>query len=252
MSEAGAFQAEFSRALMAAAPSARPMGLDPAMAGRFAIYRNNVHRGLGDALIAAYPVVAKLVGEDFFRVMAQAFFRAEKARTGSLALYGAGFAEFIDGFDAAASVPYLSDIARLERARLEVLHEADEVVLDANSLAAFGDDLAACRFVAHSACRLVNSSFPIHAIWLRQQADQDGKEAAPVVQQTENILITRPGMTVRQIVLDDGGAVFARYLLDGMTVAEGYDAAIERDPQFDVTSAFAQLIAAGAFAGLRE
>jgi hypothetical protein len=59
-------------------------------------------------------------------------------------------------------------------------------------------------------------------------------------------------MTVRQIVLDDAGAVFARYLLDGMTVAEGYDAAIERDPQFDVTSAFAQLIAVGAFAGLRE
>ncbi|MBO9508460.1 DNA-binding domain-containing protein [Thalassospira sp. A3_1] len=252
MSEAGAFQAEFSRALMAADPSARPDGLDPAMAGRFAIYRNNVHRGLGDALIAAYPVVAKLVGEDFFRAMAQGFFRAEQARTGSLALYGAGFAEFIDGFDAAASVPYLSDIARLERARLEVLHEADEVVLDANSLAAFGDDLAACRFVAHSACRLVNSSFPIHAIWLRQQADQDGKEAAPVVQQAENILITRPGMTVRQIVLDDGGAVFARCLLDGMTVAEGYDAAIECDPQFDVTSAFAQLIAVGAFAGLRE
>ncbi|KZB50763.1 DNA-binding domain-containing protein [Thalassospira xiamenensis] len=250
MSEAGAFQAEFSRALMAADPSARPMGLDPTMAGRFAIYRNNVHRGLGDALIAAYPVVAKLVGEDFFRAMAQGFFRAEQARTGSLALYGAGFAEFIDGYDAAASVPYLSDIARLERARLQVLHEADEVVLDANSLAAFGDDLAGCRFVAHRACRLMNSSFPIHAIWVRQQADS--RQTKPIVQQAENILITRPGMTVRQIVLDDAGAVFARCLLDGMTVAEGYDAAIERDTQFDVTSAFAQLIAAGAFAGLRE
>lgn len=252
MSEAGAFQAEFSRALMAAVPSARPDGLDPAMAGRFAIYRNNVHRGLGDALIAAYPVVAKLVGEDFFRVMAQAFFRAEPTRAGSLALYGAGFAEFIDGFDAAASVPYLSDIARLERARLEVLHEADDAVLDVAALSVLGDELAACRFVAHSACRLVSSAFPVHAIWLRQQADHDSKEVTPIVQQAENILITRPGMTVRQIVLDDAGAVFARCLLDGMTVAEGYDAAIERDPQFDVTSAFAQLIAVGAFAGLRE
>lgn len=250
MSGAGGFQAEFSRALMAADPSARPMGLDPTMEGRFAIYRNNVHRGLGDALIAAYPVVAKLVGEDFFRAMAQGFFRAEPTRTGSLALYGAGFAEFIDGFDAAASLPYLSDMARLERARLEVLHEADEMVLDANSLAAFGGDLAACRFVARSACWLVNSAFPIHAIWMRQQVGSTQPE--PIVQQAENILITRPGMTVRQIVLDDGGAVFARCLLDGMTVADGYEAAIKCDPQFDVTSAFAQLIAAGAFAGLRE
>ena len=250
MSDVEAFQAEFSRALMAGDPSARPVGLDPAMAGRFAIYRNNVHRGLGDALMAAYPVVAKLVGEDFFRAMAQGFFRAEKTRTGSLALYGAGFADFVDGFDAAASVPYLSDIARLERARLEVLHEADDAVLDAGALAVFGDDLAACRFVARSACRLVSSAFPIHAIWGRQQADST--QAAPIVQQAENILITRPGMTVRQIVLDDAGAVFARCLLDGRTVADGYDAAIARDPQFDVTSGFAQLIAAGAFAGLRE
>lgn len=250
MSDAGAFRAEFSRALMAVDPSAQPVGLDPAMEGRFAIYRNNVHRGLGDALIEAYPVVAKLVGEDFFRVMAQGFFRAEQARTGSLALYGAGFADFIDGFDAAASVPYLSDMARLERARLEVLHEADDAVLDVAALSVLGDELAACRFVAHSACRLVSSAFPVHAIWLRQQADS--RQAEPIVQQAENILITRPGMTVRQIVLDDGGAVFARCLLDGMTVAEGYDAAIERDPQFDVTSAFAQLIAVGAFAGLRE
>ena len=252
MSEAGAFQAEFSRALMAADPSARPDGLDPEMAGRFAIYRNNVHRGLGDALIAAYPVVAKLVGEEFFRAMAQGFFRAEQARAGSLALYGVGFADFIDGFDAAASVPYLSDIARLERARLEVLHEADDVVLDAGVLATLGDDLATCRFVAHGACRLVRSAFPIHAIWVRQQADQNGKEAAPIVQQAENVLITRPDMTVCQIVLDEAGAVFARCLLDGMTVADGYDAAIECDPQFDVTSGFAQLIAVGAFTGLRE
>ena len=250
MSGAGAFQAEFSRALMAVDPSARPVGLDPAMAGRFAIYRNNVHRGLGDALIAAYPVVVKLVGEDFFRAMAQGFFRAEQARNGSLALYGAGFADFIDGFDAAASVPYLSDMARLERARLEVLHEADDTVLDAGALAALGDDLAACRFVARSACRLVSSSFPIHAIWLRQQVDST--QAEPIVPRPENVLITRPGMTVHQIVLDEAGAVFARCLLDGMTVADGYDAAIECDPQFDVTSGFAQLIAAGAFAGLRE
>lgn len=249
MSDAGAFQAEFSRALMAANPSARPEGLDPTMAERFAIYRNNVHRGLGDALIAAYPVVAKLVGEDFFRVMAQGFFRAEKTRPGSLALYGAGFADFIDGFEAASSVPYLSDIARLERARLEAIHAADEPVLDVGILANLPDDLAACRFVAHGACRLVRSSFPIHAIW---QFQQEGTETRPIVHCGENILITRPEMTVRHIVLDDGGAIFAGRLLDQAPVADAFDAAITCDRQFDVTSVFAQLIAAGAFAGLRE
>ncbi|OSQ31201.1 DNA-binding domain-containing protein [Thalassospira sp. MCCC 1A03138] len=249
MSDAGAFQAEFSRALMAVDPSARPMGLDPEISERFAIYRNNVHRGLGDALIAAYPVVAKLVGEDFFRAMGQAFFQAERVRTASLALYGAGFADFIDGFDAAASVPYLSDIARLERARLEALHAADDAVTTAEMLQGIVNDLASVAFVRHSACFLVRSGFPIHAIW---QCQQEGAEKRPIVQCWENILITRPDMTVQQILLDDAGAIFAGRLLDQAPVADAFAAAIARDPQFDVTSAFAQLIAVGAFAGLRE
>jgi len=249
MIEARTLQGEFSRALMAADPSARPNGLDPAMAERFAIYRNNVHRGLGDALIAAYPVVAKLVGEEFFRAMAQSFFRAEKARAASLALYGAGFADFIDGFDAAASVPYLSDMARLERARLEALHAADDAVTTAEMLQGIVNDLASVAFVRHSACFLVRSGFPIHVIW---QCQQEGAEKRPIVQCRENILITRPDMTVQQILLDDAGAIFAGRLLDQAPVADAFAAAIARDPQFDVTSTFAQLIAAGAFAGLRE
>ncbi len=249
MSDVEAFQVEFSRALMAGDPSARPVGLDPAMAGRFAIYRNNVHRGLGDALIAAYPVVAKLVGEDFFRAMAQGFFRTEQARTGSLALYGAGFADFIDGFDAAASLPYLSDIARLERARLEALHAADDAVITAGMLQDIANDLASVAFVRHSSCFLVQSVFPIHAIW---QCQQEWAEKRPVVQCEENILITRPAMTVQQILLDDAGAIFVRKLLDQTPVAAAFEAAATCDPQFDVTSTFAQLIAAGAFAGLRE
>ena len=34
---------------------------------RFAVYRNNVQRGLINALAFSYPVVARLVGEYFFR-----------------------------------------------------------------------------------------------------------------------------------------------------------------------------------------
>ena len=34
---------------------------------RFAVYRNNVYAGLIDVLAGRFPVVARLVGEDFFR-----------------------------------------------------------------------------------------------------------------------------------------------------------------------------------------
>ena len=37
---------------------------------RFAVYRNNVITGLIDALAQRFPVVCRLVGEEFFRAMA--------------------------------------------------------------------------------------------------------------------------------------------------------------------------------------
>jgi hypothetical protein len=37
---------------------------------RFAVYRNNVAAGLANALAARFPVVKRLVGDEFFRAMA--------------------------------------------------------------------------------------------------------------------------------------------------------------------------------------
>mgnify|MGYP000267026151 CR=1 FL=1 len=48
---------------------------DPAEAARrFAVYRNNVAHSLSRALASRYPVIERLVGEDFFRPLAAAFF----------------------------------------------------------------------------------------------------------------------------------------------------------------------------------
>lgn len=62
-------QAAFAGALLDA-DQACPDGLfsnngaDPA--SRFAVYRNNVHSSLINALAAAYPVTLQLVGDEFF------------------------------------------------------------------------------------------------------------------------------------------------------------------------------------------
>ena len=44
---------------------------------RFAVYRNNVAVSLVEALGARFPVVKRLVGEEFFRAMAHAFVSRE-------------------------------------------------------------------------------------------------------------------------------------------------------------------------------
>ena len=87
-------------------------GADPA--SRFVVYRNNVHSSLINALATAYPVTLQLVGDEFFRAMAGIFVQAYPPASPLISEYGSTFADFIQGFEPAASVPYLADVARLD------------------------------------------------------------------------------------------------------------------------------------------
>ena len=73
----------------------------------FAVYRNTVTKGCIDALQANYPAVHALVGTDWLRAAAHAFVHQHPPSDGRLMGYGAGFAEFLEGFDPAADLPYL-------------------------------------------------------------------------------------------------------------------------------------------------
>ena len=256
------FHQAFSSALMDHDPKAHLPGLQDRAAWRFAIYRNNVHRGLQEALAAAYPVIKSLVGDAFFYGLAGDYMRSENHRLPSLALYGAGFPGFLAGHAVAAQLPYLPDIARLERARLEALHAADAPVITAASLAGLEDRLALLCFSVHPAVRWVASRFPIHAIWLANQPDREragsenigpentgsgNKGSVQIANRAEAVLVARPHYTVTLACLDDVGAEFARYLLAGQSVGAAYDAALAQDTNFDVTPVFAQLLASGIF-----
>lgn len=249
----GDFHHVFSLALMDHDPAAHPAGLNDRAARRFAIYRNNVHRGLQEALAAAYPVIKSLVGDAFFYGLAGEYMRTENHRLPSLALYGAGFAGFLAEHAVAAKLPYLPDIARLERARLEVLHAADAPAINATSLAGYEDRLAVLCFTVHPAVKLVVSQFPIHAIWQANQPErqQGGAEhnSGPVqiANRAEAVLITRPHYTLKQACLEGAGVEFARQLLAGQSVGAAYDTALAQDANFDVTPVFAQLLASGMF-----
>ncbi len=239
------YRRAFARALIDPAADACPPGLDAAAARRFRVYRNNVHGALIDALGAAYPVTRRLVGEDFFAAMAREFLLSETTRERSLALYGAGFADFIDSFPPAAAVVYLADVAGLERARLEALHAADVPALEAASLPDDGNRLLGARFEAHPAARLIDSPHPVASIW---QANQDGQTGGEISALREFALVTRPAFEVATRALDEAAGAFAGALLRGERVQDAYQAAAGSAGDFDVGAAFSRLLEAGAFA----
>src|SRR5262245_42691844 len=95
MSDLALIQDAFSRALRDAAHPTPVSVRGPARRSadrRFAVYRNNRSAGLIAALAARFPVVQRLVGDEFFREMARQYIAHDPPRSPILMEYGETFA----------------------------------------------------------------------------------------------------------------------------------------------------------------
>ena len=202
-------QAEFAAALRDPAPGAAPAGFSDVAARRFRVYRNNVRVALIEALAAAYPALARLVGADFFERMAAVYAADRPATARTLNLYGAGFPDFVAGFAPARDLPYLADVARLERAVLESRHAADAAALDPAALAALGADLATARLAPHPATRLLRSAWPVADIWHANSGAAPPDGELVLTAGSTGALVLRPRLSVTVEALAPAEAAFA-------------------------------------------
>ena len=139
---------------------------------RLQVYQNNFKLSLTNNLAAIYPVIERLVGEQFFKYACDEFIRNHPSRHGNLHKYGDEFAAFLSSFDPARSLPYLADMARLEWAYHEVFHEASANKLDIQALQQVKEDqYPNIIFSLHPASRLLASRYPLTKIWQANQVD---------------------------------------------------------------------------------
>jgi hypothetical protein len=215
---------------------------------RFSVYRNNVVVSLIEALQAGYPAVSRIVGEEFFRVMARAFVLAHPPASPIMLAYGAGFADFISEFEPARPFPYLGDVARIERAWLEAYHAAEAKPLARDDLAAIPRErIGQIRFMLHPSVRIVRSRYPALAIWRMNVADG---VPAPVDLDAggEDTLVWRPQAEVEVRSMPRGGAEFVGALLDGQLLSLAGEIAMQT-MGFDLAANLAALFDANIFTG---
>jgi hypothetical protein len=213
---------------------------------RYNVYRNNVTVSLIDALAAVYPAVQRITGTDFFRAMARFHVRAAPPNSPLLFEYGRDFPAFIEAYEHAQGMPWLADVARIERAWLDAYHAADAEPLSAEALASISPErLAAAVFTAHPAARVLRSPYAAVTIFA---ANRSESAVEPIDAGTaEDALITRPHVDVAVRHLPEGGAVFLTSLLAGCTLGEAAAVAFEASPSFDIAANIAGMIEAGVF-----
>ncbi|MGE0751299.1 MAG: DUF2063 domain-containing protein [Variibacter sp.] len=250
-------QREFARALLdpvATVPSGivGPDGLPSSR--RFAVYRNNVVVGLVEALRANFPATYRLVGEEFFQAMAREFVVRKPPNSPILLDYGVAFPDFVEGFEPAESLPYLPDVARIERAWTESYNAPEALALCADAFADLPkDQTPSLRFELHPSLRLVRPRFPALTIWRMNVADG---VPAPIDLEAggEDALLVRPDADVEVRLLPPGGAEFIVDLSRGHSLADAVKAAMSIPSSFDLAANLETLISAGVFVGfsLRE
>ncbi len=218
----------------------------PDIAKRFDVYRNNVFASLIDALQDSFPVIRKLLGDEFFRALAREFIIASPPGSPVLLEYGNGFAAFITDFEPLRKMRWLADIARLEMAWLKAYHAAEASPLDTGDLAAIApEQFAALQFTMHPSTHLVTSKWPVLSIWL---ANQEGAETPEIEIDSggEDILILRPYENVELYELHGGSEAFIAALLNGQTLEQANRSA-SQNADFDLNANLTMLIASGAF-----
>ena len=224
---------------------------------RFAVYRNNVVVRLVSALKRRFPVVERIVGEEFFAAMARVFLTAHPPRSAMLMTYGDALPDFIATFAPAAKLPYLADVARLEIARTRAYHAADAAPVKPSLLQSLDPNaLEALRIIPHPSAMIVRSPFPIVTIWAMNAGEMPLAPIGDKDWRAQDALVVRPRLEVEVRALPPGGAVFLASLFAGKRVAAAVEAAFGECADFDLAANLAGLVGAGAatdfFPGIPE
>jgi hypothetical protein len=210
-----------------------------------AVYRNTVIHGAVEALRANYPVVEQIIGEEMFEHVAVDFASTCPPRDPVLARYGIEFADWLIHQKWIGELPYLPDVARVDRLLLDCLLATDiEPLSRENGMRISG--LRNGTLHLHPAVRFAWLSTPAMTIWLAHQGSVPS-EIAPEWK-SEGALFARPTPFV--IHAPRIGPA-AHRMLSGIRLGETVSACIAASnrlyPTEDCTAVFASLVNLGAF-----
>ena len=233
------------------APPSVIVGGQVGAAARLGVYRNNVIGNLTRALQLSYPAVERLVGKDFFAAAAQQFIVAAPPRAADLNRYGDGFPAFLASFEAARSVSYLADVARLEWAVSCALHARPASPLLAEALSAVPPERQAdLRLHPHPTLSLLALDHPARAIWeavLSANADQRDARLAKIDPESggERLAVLRSDGMLSIETLPDPAFDLIQALTNGRPLCE----ALARVSEQEAASLLADFLTRGFFGG---
>lgn len=225
---------------MQAGPSSRSL----------ALYRRLIRNNYVQALTITYPMLRRLIGGRYFKVLARGYMKRYPSTSGDLFGYGRHFPLFLLQLE---SPRLLVELARLEWVCHEVSQAADTPPLALGQFdVLISVDPACVRVRLQPTARLLLFSSPVHVAW--QALQPDGIAVAeigrPLPEEETYLLLTRVDGKIRMAALAALDYRLLDAMADGRQVDEIERMAMEMDPQFDFTRFIAALMEMNALAGV--
>ena len=211
---------------------------------RVAIYANNAREGFLQALSATFPVIERLAGADWFRQTGREYMRRHPSRSGNLHFVGERFAAYLDDELRGTQYAYFADVARLEWAYQEVLVAADHAPLDISALSNVRpENYDSLVLRVHPALRLVESRYPVLAIWKANQPDSiDSPQPVSLDAGPARVLVIRREDHVELRELGPADFALLTSFERGATLDEAFELAARADANADLAFALGHVV----------
>lgn len=209
---------------------------------RFQVYHNNIFIGLREALLGIYPVINKLVGDEFFDYVSREYSHQYPSRSGNLHAFGEAFPRFLAGFPGVETLVYLPDVARLEWAYHQVFHAPESEIFNFQKLSLLDEEASShLRFELSSSCYIFSSPYPVLKIWQANQDDADECEV-DLDEGGVQLVVRRLGFDVIFESLNKEVFALLHTLSKGHLFVEACEEAVAVDPNCDVGAILKGLI----------
>lgn len=213
---------------------------------RLQVYRNNVVSAQTEALKTTYPVITRLVGEEFFSHLARQYLQARRSQSGNLNDLGLDFDSFLLAFPGTGELVYLPDVAKLEWAVHRLFLETPRLGVSFDSWEQIPDSrYDELRLVIQPASHFLSSVYPVLRIWQVNQTDSEGDVAVNLSAGGVELLIIRRGLEVEFETLTPGEYRLLHALADKHALSTACELALEAQTNFDLVASLQRYIASG-------
>lgn len=204
-------------------------GPEQSAAERLRIYRDGYVARLTEALSDDYPALHFALGDTVFEELARDYIDRHPSRSFSLNAYGRNMSELCEQRQEAWA-KFAADLARLEWALVEVVHEATFESLTPQRLASLSEaELSRSRLVPNPALRVLSFEHPVNAFF--QAFREDAAPARPAPAPTA-VAVHRSGLALWRMPLDPSAACLLSDLVAGSSL-ESAISSLERRAQSD-------------------